>query len=123
MKTHFKKFTVLAIAAAISFLAACKKEQDRNSSLVDYKVTDRTLVNNEDGRPRAASTLPVLSGETVALYNEDLNAGKITIKNAAGENLLLTITGNKDGELTLTQAYAATEGRASGTIYYTLTKN
>ena len=123
MKTHFRNFTVLAIAAGMSFLVACKKEQDHASSLTDYKVTDRTLVNNEDGRPRTVSTLPVLSGRTVALDNENLNAGQVTVKNAAGKNLLLTITGNKDGELTLTQTYTATEGQASGTVYYTLIKN
>ena len=121
MKTHFKKSTVIAIAAAISFLAACKKDQDRASPLADYKVTDRMLINNEDGRPRAASTLAVLD-ETVALRNEALNAGQVAIKNSFGKNLLLNIAGNKDGELTLAQPYAATEGKASGTIYYTLIK-
>ena len=123
MKTHFKKFTVIAIAVAISFLAACKKDQDHASTLTDYKVTDRLLVNNEDGRPWAAGNLAVLSEETVALPNGDLNTGQITIKNAVGENLLLTILGHKDGKLILAQTYAATEGQASGTIYYTLIKN
>ena len=121
MKTHFKKSTVIAIAAAISFLAACTKDRDHASPLSDYKVTDRTIVNNEDGSPRATSTLAVLD-ETVALRNEALNAGQVAIKNSFGKNLLLTVAGNKDGKLTLAQPYAATEGRASGTIYYTLVK-
>lgn len=123
MKTHFKKLTVIAIAAAISFLTACKKDQDYASPLVSYKITDRLQVNNEDGKPRAISTLAVLSDETIALSNEDLNAGHVTVKNAIGENLPLTIIDNKDGELILEQTYTATEGQASGTIDYTLSKN
>lgn len=124
MKTHFKKLSVIAVAIAISFMTACKKDQDHASSVTHYKVTDMTLINNQDGRPRAAGILPVLTAdETVALHNEALNTGQITIKNAVGENLMLTIAGNKDGKLNLEQSYAAANGQASGTIYYTLVKN
>ena|ERR1700743_52632 len=123
MKTQFKKLTVLMVAVAISFLAACKKDQDHVSSLTDYKVTGRMIVNNEDGRPRAAGSLAVFGSETVALRNEDLSAGQVAVKNAAGKNLLLTVVGHKDDKLTLAQTYPATEGQASGTIYYTLIKN
>jgi hypothetical protein len=122
MKTHFKKLTIVAIAAAMSFLAACKKDQDRTPPSADYKVTNMTLVNNEDGQPRLFNTLPVLGDQTVTLSNEALSAGHVAVKNAAGENLLLIIVGNKDGELTLEQNYVATGGQASGTINYTLTK-
>jgi putative ABC transport system permease protein len=56
----------------------------------------------------------------VALSNEALNAGRGTIKNALGENLKVAITGNKTSKLTLKQPYAAKNGQASGTVYYTL---
>jgi hypothetical protein len=129
MKTHLKKFTVVAVAIAISFLAACKKDQSSGfgqtpvSRLVNYNVTDRMQVNNEDGKPRTINTLPVINDETVAINNGAVNAGQVTLKNVGGDNLLLNVVNNGGGKLTLVQTYPATDGQASGTIYYALNKN
>lgn len=129
MKTLLKKITVVAAAVAVSFLAACQKDQSPNASqkqaptLVNYTVADRMQVNNEDGKPRAIGSLPAIDQETVALSDRQINGQPITLKNTAGANLLLDVVGNSGGKLTLAQTYAATNGMASGTIYYTLNKN
>lgn len=129
MKKPIKKFTVVAVAVAISSLAACKKDQISGSDQspaslsINYKVTGMMQVNNEDGKPRAINTLPVINDETVALNNNALSAQQLTLKNIDGKNLLLTVVDDAAGKLTLAQTYPAAEGQASGTIYYSLSSN
>ena len=123
MKTNFKKITVMGLLSA-SLIAGCKKEQSTNqspaSAPVRYQVTDRLQVNNEDGKPRPFNTLPVINDDAVALGGEALSSGQVTLKNNNGADLLLKVEANNGEKLTLAQNYAATNGFASGTVYYAL---
>ena len=123
MKTNFKKITVMGLLSA-SLIAGCKKEQSTNQDPlpppVRYQVTDRMQVNNEDGKPRPFNTLPVINDDAVALGGEALSSGQVTLKNNNGADLLLKVEANNGEKLTLAQNYAATNGFASGTVYYAL---
>ena len=106
-------------------IAGCKKEQSayqNQTPPVNYQVTDRMQINNEDGKPRPFNTLPVID-EAVAFGSEALSSGQVTLKNTSSGDLLLNVIANTGEKLTLAQNYAAADGFASGTVYYALKNN
>jgi hypothetical protein len=151
MKTNYlsriKKCFVIAMAGTLGLLASCKKDQssglneNRVALAGNWKFTDMMQVNNQDGKPQAANDLSTMNYSSIQLGSQgmfiapdaktgnemtgnwDVNGDQLNLKNANGTSLLLNVVETKDGNLTLAQAYPAAGSLASGTIYYTLSKN
>lgn len=151
MKTNYlnqtKKSVAIILALALG-LAACKKDQssepianENQSAFVGtWKLTDMMQVNNPDGQPRNGDGLAAMNYTSIQLNSQgrfigvdaqsgnevngawDANSEQLTLKKADGEVFLLNIVAAKDNSLTLAQNYAASAGKASGTISYTLNK-
>ena len=65
----------------------------------------------------------MINDDAVAFGSEALSRPQVTLKNTVGGDLLLNVVAYTGEKLTLAQNYAATDGFASGTVYYALKSN